>query len=97
MGQIMKFLTLTLSLCILGAPSFASAEEEVHPVDEWIKTQQAKVEEDRQRVEGMEQRSRNSAGNDTNLTPSTVQSEPPQERRLIYKKPTSNVGGRTWR
>lgn len=93
----MKYLGIALSLCILGMPITAWAQEAPHPVDEWIKQQQAKVEEDRQRVEGMEQHSRNSAGNETNSASSSAQAEPPQERRLIYKKPTSNVGGRTWR
>lgn len=91
----MKPFVIALSLCILGMPSFALAQEEPHPVDEWIKTQQAKVEEDRQRVEGTEA-ARNASQNNTNIPNTSRPSEPPQERRLIYKKPTSSVGGRTW-
>ena len=95
MGQKMKCFLIVLSLRILGMPSFAWAQEEPHPVDEWIKEQQAKVEEDRQRVESAEA-ARSASQNNANMPNTSRPSESPQERRLIYKKPTSNVGGRTW-
>ena len=80
----------------LGVSKTYAQEEEPHPVDEWIKTQQAKVEADRQRIEAEEQ-ARNTERNQTSIPNEFISEDPAPPRKLIYRKPKPNQGKRVWR